>query len=66
MCIRDSDKGRETAIPGLRVRVTKCDYEKCVRCWHRRPDVGQVSQHELLCERCYQNVEGQGEVRLYV
>ncbi|OUU78520.1 MAG: isoleucine--tRNA ligase [Gammaproteobacteria bacterium TMED78] len=61
-----SDKGRETAIPGLRVRVTKCDYEKCVRCWHRRPDVGQVSQHELLCERCYQNVEGQGEVRLYV
>jgi isoleucyl-tRNA synthetase len=36
---------------------------KCVRCWHKRPDVGSNSQHPELCGRCAGNVEGRGERR---
>jgi len=49
----------------LKVKVVKTDNQKCIRCWHSRPEVGQIKQHESLCERCYENVEGQGEVRLF-
>src|SRR5688500_7901323 len=30
---------------------------KCVRCWHKRPDVGQDSRHPELCVRCVTNIE---------
>jgi isoleucyl-tRNA synthetase len=36
---------------------------KCVRCWHRRQDVGAVAAHPGLCGRCVENVEGPGERR---
>jgi isoleucyl-tRNA synthetase len=36
---------------------------KCVRCWHRRADVGSDSRHPLLCARCVSNIEGPGEDR---
>ena len=36
---------------------------KCVRCWHRRADVGTDAQHPQLCVRCVGNIEGQGEDR---
>ena len=36
---------------------------KCVRCWHKREDVGHDSRHPELCGRCVTNVEGPGEVR---
>jgi isoleucyl-tRNA synthetase len=36
---------------------------KCVRCWHRRADVGSNPQHPQLCARCVSNVEGPGEDR---
>jgi len=39
--------------------------EKCVRCWHRREDVGSQAQHPELCARCVSNVEGPGETRVY-
>jgi isoleucyl-tRNA synthetase len=39
---------------------------KCVRCWHRRPDVGADPRHPQLCARCVSNVEGPGESRSYV
>ena len=39
--------------------------EKCVRCWHRRPDVGRDSVHSELCDRCVANVAGDGEQRIY-
>ena len=37
--------------------------EKCVRCWHRRSDVGSNPAHPELCGRCVENVDGPGEVR---
>ena len=39
--------------------------EKCVRCWHKRESVGTIDNHPELCGRCVENIEGQGEVRIY-
>ena len=39
--------------------------EKCERCWHRRPDVGEHAAHPTLCGRCVTNIEGPGEVRYF-
>jgi isoleucyl-tRNA synthetase len=36
---------------------------KCVRCWHRRADVGSVAEHPDICARCADNVAGHGEQR---
>jgi len=36
---------------------------KCVRCWHKRDDVGTHGQHPELCGRCVSNVAGPGEIR---
>ena len=36
---------------------------KCVRCWHRREDVGADPRHAELCGRCVGNIEGEGEDR---
>jgi isoleucyl-tRNA synthetase len=36
---------------------------KCVRCWHRREDVGLHAEHPELCSRCVGNVDGPGEAR---
>ena len=38
---------------------------KCVRCWHRRPDIGAVASHPDICARCADNVAGAGEVRQF-
>jgi isoleucyl-tRNA synthetase len=43
--------------------VEVSDSAKCVRCWHRRPDVGSHPDHPELCGRCVENVTGQGETR---
>jgi len=38
---------------------------KCVRCWHKRVDVGSHAQHPELCGRCVINVDGPGEQRRF-
>jgi isoleucyl-tRNA synthetase len=45
------------------VTATASDAPKCIRCWHRRPDVGSHPEHPELCGRCVENVAGQGETR---
>lgn len=53
-------------IPGLVMDVKVSSHEKCVRCWHRRPDIGVNSEHPEICGRCVENVTTEaGEVRLY-
>ena len=37
--------------------------QKCVRCWHKRPDVGSDPEHPEICGRCVENVTGAGETR---
>jgi isoleucyl-tRNA synthetase len=51
---------------GVWIAVQPSEDPKCVRCWHRRPDVGVDTRHPQLCARCVGNVEGPGEVRSYV
>jgi isoleucyl-tRNA synthetase len=50
---------------GFWVVATATEHEKCVRCWHRRSDVGQVPGHPEICQRCADNVEGPGEARQF-
>ncbi len=40
-------------------------HEKCVRCWHKRKDIGTDSSHPELCGRCVENVAGNGEIRKF-
>ena len=48
---------------GLKVLVSALEDTKCVRCWHRRPDVGTIEAHPELCGRCVENIDGSGESR---
>ncbi len=50
---------------GLHVEVAASAAAKCVRCWHHRDDVGADSDHPELCSRCVENVEGEGEQRMF-
>jgi len=47
----------------IAIFATTADGEKCVRCWHRREDVGTDTHHPELCSRCVINVSGDGEQR---
>ena len=49
----------------LWIRVEPCTAPKCVRCWHRRADVGSDATHPELCGRCVVNVDGAGETRRF-
>jgi isoleucyl-tRNA synthetase len=54
-----------TGSPGVWIAVAPSTDEKCVRCWHRRADVGSDARHPLLCARCVSNVAGPGELRQF-
>jgi len=52
-----------TELEGLYVKTAASTYNKCVRCWHHREDVGEIAEHPELCGRCVSNVDGDGESR---
>ena len=52
-------------IEGLWIKVLPSSHAKCVRCWHHREEVGSHSEHPEICERCIENIEGDGESRRY-
>lgn len=58
--------GLATTEYGVSIQVAPSAHEKCARCWHRRPDVGQNKQHPELCLRCVGNISGQDEVRQFI
>jgi isoleucyl-tRNA synthetase len=55
-----------TGRAGVWIAVKPSSDTKCIRCWHRRPDVGRYAEHPELCGRCVTNVDGPGEQRKYV
>jgi isoleucyl-tRNA synthetase len=59
------DGAAATELPDLRLQVTVSGEEKCERCWHRRPEVGRIAAHPTLCERCVDNIDGDGEQRRF-
>ncbi|MCH2158904.1 MAG: isoleucine--tRNA ligase [Oleiphilaceae bacterium] len=64
-----SDDGHADAKPsdleGLLVKVQPSSDVKCDRCWHHRPEVGTIEAHKDLCQRCVDNIDGEGESRQY-
>ena len=56
----------QTEIEGIKLKVVISQQPKCVRCWHQRYDVGERPEHPELCGRCVENVDGDGETRLFV
>ncbi len=49
----------------LAIMVNKSGHQKCVRCWHHREEIGEHDIHKELCERCIENVAGEGELRVF-
>ena len=47
------------------IKITKSDYLKCDRCWHRVESVGQSQEHPSICNRCIENLSAPGEMRAY-
>jgi len=56
----------ESSVSGLSLVLTPSEDERCDRCWHQTEEVGKDETHPELCERCIENVDGEGEQRLYV
>ena len=50
---------------GYAISVGASTHAKCVRCWHRREDVGAITEHPALCGRCADNIAGPGERRAH-
>jgi len=51
------------AESGCWIEAEAVDWPKCIRCWHRRADVGCSPAHPEICGRCVSNIEGPGEAR---
>mgnify|MGYP003670037078 FL=1 len=52
-------------LPELKLLIELSAAEKCERCWHRSPSVGASAAHPTLCDRCIENIDGQGEHRCF-
>jgi len=65
--VKNFNKDREVSsdAEGMKIRVFANQESKCERCWHRQPEVGQNEQHPTLCGRCVENIDGDGESRLF-
>ena len=57
------DSAVESELEGLWIVAGATEKAKCARCWHHREEVGSIEGHEDLCQRCVDNVYGDGEVR---
>lgn len=60
-----ANSAEATELDGLKVRIAKTEQPKCERCWHHRADVGGHADHPDLCQRCVDNIDGDGEVRRF-
>ena len=49
----------------LRINVLKSGNKKCERCWHLNETVGTISDAPTICQRCHDNVHGDGEYRIF-
>lgn len=54
-----------TELSGLWISIRPSTAPKCERCWHRCEDIGTDATHPTLCQRCIENVAGEGEKRCF-
>lgn len=59
--LEEGTHAHETALPGLKIHLEVSMQTKCERCWHRRPEVGQLSKPDL-CARCVQNMNAEAKL----
>jgi isoleucyl-tRNA synthetase len=52
-----------TDLAGLGVKISASQHQKCERCWHYVDTVGHV--REGICDRCVENIDGDGEIRRF-
>ena len=45
------------------ITIDSSPHKKCTRCWHKHESVGTIEGHPEICERCFSNIEGDGETR---
>lgn len=64
--LANKPEGLVVGSSGIAIDVTSSAHEKCARCWHRRPDIGQDHEHPLLCLRCVGNIQGAEEQRQFI
>ncbi|MBI5064029.1 MAG: class I tRNA ligase family protein, partial [Desulfatitalea sp.] len=50
-----------TETPGIAIRVTPADSQKCERCWVHDPSVGRRAEHAAVCDRCYGALKQMGQ-----
>jgi isoleucyl-tRNA synthetase len=60
------EKAGDARVNGAAIFVHPTEAAKCIRCWHRRPEVGSIAAHPELCERCVTNITTAGEKRVFV
>ncbi len=58
-------KAGDAVVGGAAIYVHPTESVKCVRCYHRRPDVGSIAEHPELCGRCVINISTAGEKRVF-
>ncbi|MBW1852948.1 MAG: isoleucine--tRNA ligase, partial [Deltaproteobacteria bacterium] len=52
------DDGIESeTIPGVKIKVSPSNDQKCERCWIHDPTVGQDNNHPTICKRCLDVLE---------
>ncbi|OUR64183.1 isoleucine--tRNA ligase [Methylophaga sp. 42_25_T18] len=54
-----------TSVEGLSLVLSASENNRCDRCWHQTEEVGQDDTHPELCNRCIDNVDGDGEQRSF-
>ena len=64
---RPADAAVATSVAGTGawIAVAVDPAPKCLRCWHRRADVGSDPDHPEICGRCVTNLDGAGETRYF-
>ena len=53
------------SVSAVEVQVVASDHKRCDRCWHQVDEVGRNEVHPELCDRCIDNIDGDGEQRHY-
>lgn len=61
-----ADQGLPITEYGVSILVKASAFEKCLRCWHRRSEVGQNQEHPGLCLRCIHTLRGENEERYFI
>ncbi|MFW5426013.1 MAG: isoleucine--tRNA ligase [Methylophagaceae bacterium] len=56
----------ESSVSGLSLVLAPSENARCDRCWHQTESVGKDETHPELCDRCTENVDGEGESRQFV